>query len=170
MSSNPREPNTDGYGAYDSFAKAESYVNEILEDEARIQARESVSPKRKRRGVLSLAVSLPVLLGLSTFNWFDARRPPAPLPDHVAMREAQVGIYLAIQQIEAYKDVNRGQLPATLEEAGADAPGLSFDRVSQGYRLTADVQGMTESYLSGEDASRFEQAAAAVMTPQKASR
>ena len=86
-------------------------------------------------------------------------------PDQ-AMQEAQVGIYLAIQQVEAYKAENQGQLPSSLEEVGADGPGLVFVRDTQGYQIVADVDGTIERYTEGEDTSRFESAATALFRPE----
>lgn len=161
MSSDPREPTTEGYGTYQTTLQAASYVTEILENEARLNAH-TVSPKRRKRSQWAFGLAIPVFLVLTAMNMISAGQSIPRLPPELARQEAQVGIYLAIQQIEAYKSNNAGELPPTLEEVGADAPGLIFVPDAQGYEIVAEIDGTVERYRDGDDASRFEEAAAAL--------
>lgn len=157
MSSNPRGPTSD-YDSYESAVAARSYVDEILEQDARLRAGPPVSRRRRIGGTVAFVMALPTFLALTAMNFMAARRPVEALTPQAAAHEAQVGIYLAIQQIEAYRSTT-GQLPSGLAEVGADGPGLVFTRGPQGYELVAQVEGATERYRSGEDPLRFETAA-----------
>jgi len=167
MSPDSREPTTEGYGTYETTRQAASYVTEILENEARHQAKARVSPKRRRRGIRAFAFSAPIFAVLTVINVAAANRSVPPLEPVAAKHEAQVGIYLAIQQIEAYKDANDGRLPPTLEDVGADAPGLVFVRDAQGYEIVAELDGTYERYRHGDDPSRFEEAASALFVNER---
>ena len=161
MSSDPREPTTEGYSTYETTLKAASYVTEILEHEARLNAH-AVSPTRRRRSHWAFGLAVPLFLLLTATNLISAGKAVPRLAPELAKREAQVGIYLAIQQIESYKQENDGQLPPTLEEVGADAPGLVFVRDVQGYEIVAEIDGAYERYRDGDDTARFEAAAASL--------
>ncbi len=169
MSSNPREPTAGGYGTHESAAAARSYVTEILERDAELRMASGVSRRRKKGGTVAFAMALPTFLALTAMNFMAARRPAAPLEPEVARHEAQVAVYLAIQQIEAYR-AETGRLPTGLAEVGADGPGLVFNRTGQGYELVAQVDDNTERFRSGEDPTRFEEAAQALFVNEDRNR
>lgn len=170
MTSDPRELNTDGYDTYESSQRAASYVTEILEKEAQLQAREKVSPKRRKNGNRLFMLAVPVFLVLTGMNVLSGNPAAEPLPPDAAMHEAQVEIYLAIQQVEAFKNENQGALPSTLEQIGADAPGLVFVPDVQGYEIVAEIDGTVERYVEGEDPTRFEVAAMSLFVAEDGSR
>ena len=159
MSSNPREPTTEGYDSYESAQQARSYVDDILEQDAKLRSASDATARGRKRGSIALALAVPVFIALTVMNFAAANRAAAPLSPDDARREAQVGIYLAIQQVEAYKAANGGRLPGDLYQVGADGPGLVFTPDERGYEIVAQIDGSTERYRSGEDPARFEEAA-----------
>jgi hypothetical protein len=82
--------------------------------------------------------------------------PAAPEAESVAVREAslRVGLANAVQHIERYRQ-QTGQLPTSLQQAGAHGAGISFERTTSGYRLLAEGDRVRVSYTSGEPLSRF---------------
>jgi len=165
MESPANEPNTSGYApsydAGDSARRAHAYVTEILEHDAELRAREPVSPKRKARGRVALFVTAPIMAALTAFNIAASRGPAVePRASHEALKEAQVGVYLAMQQVEAYRAANGLKVPPSLGEVGADLPGIEYQADGRSYALTARVDGMEASYRSGDDRRPFELAAA----------
>ncbi len=164
-----QEPTTSGYApqydAADSARAARSYVDEILEQDADVRARAQVSPSRRKRGRSLFLVSVPVLVILSVFN-VRVRSEGVPLPPpHVAEQEARVGVYLAMQQVEAYRASHGLQLPASLEEIGADAPGVEYAPTGDSYSITARVYEQTAAYTLGDDTTPFEAAATQLFAP-----
>ena len=136
-------------------------MSEILEQEAEIRARKPVSPKRKQRGRTALFVTAPIVVLLTAFNIAVAQQSAIePRPQHVAEREARTAIYLAMQQVEAYRLENGLKAPETLEEVGADQPGLDYVSEGRSYSLVARVDGVEEVFHSGDDRTPFEIAAA----------
>ena len=163
MTDTVREPTTSGYApqydAADSARAARAYVDEILEQDADVRARAKVSPQRQHRGRMLFLVSLPLFAILTALNVkvrSDGVEPPSPI---IAEREARVGVYLAMQQVEAYRASHGLALPASLEEIGADAPGLEYRADRGKYQITARVYEATADYTLGDDTTPFEAAA-----------
>lgn len=174
MSSSVHQPDTSGYApqydAADSARAARSYVDEILEQDAEVRARTPVSPVRRQRGRLLFMVSAPLLVLLTVLNIQVRRQGVDQLPPHIAEQEARVGVYLAMQQVEAYRAANGLQLPESLEEIGADSPGVEYEKDGSGYRITAQVFEATAAYTLGDDPTPFEAAATRLIEPGGLSR
>lgn len=170
MSKPVQEPTTSGYApqydAADSARAARSYVDEILEKDADERDRKPVSPKRKQRGRTVFLFCVPLLLGLTGLNIKMRTAGVPPVTSAVADQEAHVGVYLAMQQVEAYRASNGLKLPTSLEAIGADAPGVEYVRDGERYRITAQVYEATAAYSSGDDPTPFEAAAAGLFTPE----
>jgi hypothetical protein len=82
--------------------------------------------------------------------------PVASPPESPAVRQAslRIGVANAAQHIERYRQ-QRGQLPATLEQAGANGAGISYQRTAAGYQLEGEGDGIRVSFTSGESLMRF---------------
>lgn len=163
------ERTTSGYAAsYDargSADRAQAYVEEILEADAADRARQPVPRKRRVRGRIALLVTLPILVGLTAFNVAMSRpTPTVPRPAHVAEQEARTAVYLAMQQVEAYRLAHGLQAPPSLAEVGADQPGLTYVAEGRSYSLTAHVDGAEAVFRSGDDPTPFEAAAVDLFT------
>lgn len=169
-----QEPTTSGYApqydAADSARAARSYVDEILEKDAEKRDSKPVSPRRKQRGRTVFMFCVPLLLGLTGLNVKVRSASVPPLSAVMADQEAHVGVYLAMQQVEAYRASNGLKLPTSLEAIGADAPGVEYVRDGKRYRITAQVYEATAAYNSGDDPSPFEAAAAGLFAPDGRSR
>ena len=78
------------------------------------------------------------------------------LPESPAVRQASLRISVAnaAQHIERYRQ-QRGELPVTLEQAGANGAGISYQRTAAGYQLEGDGDGIRVSFTSGESLTRF---------------
>lgn len=168
MSNPVQEPTTSGYApqydAADSARAARSYVDEILEKDAVERDRKPVSAKRKQRGRTIFLFCVPLFLGLTGLNLKLRSSGVPPLSSAAAEQEAHVGVYLAMQQVEAYRASNGLKLPTSLEAIGADAPGVVYVRDGNRYRITAQVYEVTAAYNLGDDPTPFEDAAAGLFS------
>lgn len=82
---------------------------------------------------------------------------PSPPPlESLAVREASLKISVAnaAQHVERYRQQN-GQLPVTLAQAGAHGTAITYDRLTGGYRLEAEIGEVRVTYRSGESLNRF---------------
>jgi hypothetical protein len=67
----------------------------------------------------------------------------------------RITIANAVQHIERYRQ-QRGTLPSTLEQAGANGAGLIFNTTSDGgYRILGDGDGAQIVFTSGDSLTRF---------------
>jgi hypothetical protein len=117
--------------------------------------------RRRSRGVsrLLLVVCAVVLTFVAVYLYVE--RPEwafsAPtLPESPAVRQASLRISVAnaAQHIERYRQ-QRGELPVTLEQAGANGAGISYQRTAAGYQLEGEGDGIRVSFTSGESLTRF---------------
>jgi hypothetical protein len=129
--------------------------------EEREAERASAEARRRRRGTSRLLmVVCATILGFTSVYLYVERPewvfPTPPEAESVAVREAslRVGLANAVQHIERYRR-QTGQLPTSLQQAGAHGAGISFERTASGYRLVGEGNGVRVSYISGEPLSRF---------------
>jgi len=132
-------------------AKADEREAERLAEEAR----------RRGRGTSRLLtlVSATILLFIAVYvsverpDWIF---PAPPLPESLAVKEASLRISVAnaAQHVEHYRQ-QTGALPGTLAQAGAHATGITYDRMTGGYRLQAETGEVRVTYHSSESLSRF---------------
>ena len=117
--------------------------------------------RRRSRGVsrLLLVVCAVVLTFVAVYLYVE--RPEwafaAPtLPESPAVRQASLRISVAnaAQHIERYRQ-QRGELPVTLEQAGANGAGISYQRTAAGYQLEGEGDDIRVSFTSGESLTRF---------------
>ncbi len=139
--------------AFDTVLKtaAEEQDLERLAAEAR---------RRNRGGSRLLLVVCTVVLTFASVYLY-VERPEwafgAPsLPESPAVRQASLRISVAnaAQHIERYRQ-QRGRLPVTLEQAGANGAGISYQRTAAGYQLEGEGEGIRVSFTSGESLTRF---------------
>jgi len=117
--------------------------------------------RRRSHGVsrLLLVVCAVVLTFVAVYLYVE--RPEwafaAPtLPESPAVRQASLRISVAnaAQHIERYRQ-QRGELPVTLEQAGANGAGISYQRTAAGYQLEGEGDDIRVSFTSGESLTRF---------------
>jgi hypothetical protein len=139
--------------AFDTVLKTAAEEREI--------ERLAAEARRRNRGVsrLLLVVCAVVLTFVSVYLYVE--RPEwafaAPSrPESPAVRQAslRIGVANAAQHIERYRQ-QRGQLPVTLEQAGANGAGISYQRTAAGYQLEGEGEGIRVSFTSGESLTRF---------------
>lgn len=169
MTPSVREPTTSGYApqydAADSARAARSYVDEILEKDAELRSSKPVSPERRKRGRWLLTFSVPLFAILTVLNIRVRTGPVEVMPPTQATEEARIGVYLAMQQVEAFRQANGLELPASLESIGADAPGVEYTPQGNRYSITARVYESTAAYTLGDDTTPFEAAATRLIDP-----
>ena len=129
--------------------------------EEREMERLAAEARRRGRGVsrLLLLVCTTILVFVSVYLYVE--RPewafPAPsTPESAAVRQASLRISVAnaAQHVERYRQ-QHGKLPVTLEQAGANAAGVSYQPTSDGYQLAGEDDGVRVSFTSGESLLRF---------------
>jgi hypothetical protein len=139
--------------AFDTVLKTAAEEREI--------ERLAAEARRRNRGAsrLLLVLCAVVLTFVSVYLYVE--RPEwafaaLSLPESPAVREAslRIGVANAAQHIERYRQ-QRGQLPVTLEQAGANGAGISYQRTAAGYQLEGEGEGVRVSFTSGESLTRF---------------
>jgi hypothetical protein len=139
--------------AFDTVLKTAAEEREI--------ERLAAEARRRGRGAsrLLLVVCAVILTFVSVYLYVE--RPEwafaAPsLPESPEVRQASLRISVAnaAQHIERYRQ-QQGQLPVTLEQAGANSAGISYQRTAAGYQLEGEGEGIRVSFTSGESLTRF---------------
>jgi hypothetical protein len=123
--------------------------------------RTSAEARRRRRGASRILMVLCATVLVCTSVYLYVERPEwifaaPPEPESVAVREASLRVEVAnaVQHIERYRK-QTGQLPTSLQQAGAHGDGVSYERTTAGYRLLGQGDGVRVGYVSGEPLSRF---------------
>jgi hypothetical protein len=139
--------------AFDTVLKTAAEEREI--------ERLAAEARRRNRGAsrLLLVVCAVVLTFVSVYlyverpEWAFAApsRPESPVVRQASLR---ISVANAAQHIERYRQ-QRGQLPATLEQAGANGASISYQRTTAGYQLEGESEGIRVSFTSGESLMRF---------------
>lgn len=129
--------------------------------EERELERLAAEARRRNRGVsrLLLVVCAVIVTFVSVYLYVERPEwifPAASPPESPAVRQASLRISVAnaAQHIERYRQ-QRGQLPATLEQAGANGTGISYQRTEAGYQLEGESEGIRVSFTSGESLTRL---------------
>ena len=129
--------------------------------EERELERLAAEARRRNRGVsrLPLVVCTVILTFGSVYLYVERPEwifPVASPPESPAVRQASLRISVAnaAQHIERYRQ-QRGQLPATLGQAGANGAGISYQPTAAGYQLEGESEGTRVSFTSGESLTRF---------------
>ena len=127
----------------------------------RAMERQAEEARRRGRGTSRfLVMACTTVLLLVTAYVFVERPdwifPSPPPPESLAVREASLRISVAnaAQHVERYRK-QTGQLPLTLAQAGAHGTAITYDRLTGGYRLEAEVDEVRVTYRSGESLNRF---------------
>ena len=123
--------------------------------------RRAAEARRRNRGGSRLLLVLCTVIVTFVSVYLYVERPEwifpvASPPESPAVRQASLRISVAnaAQHIERYRQ-QRGQLPITLEQAGANGAGISYERTAAGYQLEGDNEGIRVSFTSGESLTRF---------------
>ena len=129
--------------------------------EEREMERLSADAMRRNRGLsrLLLLVCTTVLVFVSVYLYVERPEwafPTPSAPESAAVRQASLRISVAnaVQHVERYRQ-QHGQLPASLEQAGANGAGLSYQPTTAGYQLAGEGDGVRVSFTSGESLTRF---------------
>jgi hypothetical protein len=135
----------------------------VLKTAAEERELERLAAEARRRGRgasrLLLVVCTVIVTFVSVYLYVERPEwifPVASPPESPAVRQASLRISVAnaAQHIERYRQ-QRGQLPATLEQAGANGAGVSYERTAAGYQLEGESEGIRVSFTSGESLTRF---------------
>jgi hypothetical protein len=139
--------------AFDTVLKTAAEEREI--------ERLAAEARRRSRGAsrFLLVLCAVILTFVSVYLYVERPEwifPVASPPESPAVRQAslRIGVANAAQHIERYRQ-QRGQLPATLEQAGANGAGISYQRTAAGYQLEGEGDGIRVSFTSGESLMRF---------------
>jgi outer membrane receptor protein involved in Fe transport len=130
--------------------------------EERELERLAADARRRNRGISRLLLVVCTTVIIFVLVYLYVERPewafPAPTaPESTAVRQASLRITIAnaVQHVERYRQ-QRGALPSTLEQAGANGAGLIFNTTSDGgYRVLGDGDGVQIMFSSGESLTRF---------------
>jgi outer membrane receptor protein involved in Fe transport len=130
--------------------------------EERELERRAADARRRNRGISRLLMVVCTTIIVFVLVYLSVERPewafPAPTaPESTAVRQASLRITIAnaVQHIERYRQ-QRGTLPSTLEQAGANGAGLIFNTTSDGgYRVLGDGDGVQIVFTSGDSLTRF---------------
>jgi hypothetical protein len=139
--------------AFDTVLKTAAEEREI--------ERLAAEARRRNRGAsrLLLVVCAVVLTFVSVYlyverpEWAFAApsRPESPVVRQASLR---ISVANAAQHIERYRQ-QRGQLPVTLEQAGANGAGISYQRTAAGYQLEGEAEDVRVSFTSGQSLTQF---------------
>lgn len=139
--------------AFDTVIKTAAEEREI--------ERLAAEARRRGRGAsrLLLVVCTTILVFVAVYLYVERPEwvfPPAAQPESAAVREASLRISLAnaAQHVERYRQL-RGELPATLAQAGAYGAEISYHRTTAGYQLEGEDGGVRVSFTSGQSLARF---------------
>jgi hypothetical protein len=139
--------------AFDTVIKSAAEEREI--------ERLAAEARRRSRGAsrLLLVICAVILTFVAVYLYVERPEwifPVASPPESPAVRQASLRISVAnaAQHIERYRQ-QRGQLPATLGQAGANGAGITYQRTATGYELEGEGDGIRVSFTSGESLMRF---------------
>jgi hypothetical protein len=129
--------------------------------EEREMERLAAEARRRSRGASRLLLVICTVIATFVAVYLYVERPEwafpvASVPESPAVRQAslRISVATAAQHIERYRQ-QRGQLPTTLEQAGANGAGVSYQRTAAGYQLEGENEGIRVSFTSGESLTRF---------------
>ena len=139
--------------AFDTVLKTQAEQREAERAEAEARRRGRGASRLLMVACTTIIVFTSVYLYVERPDWVF---PPPAEAESVAVREASLRISLAnaAQHIERYKQ-QTGQLPTSLQQAGAHGAGISYERASTGYRLHGETDGIRVTFSSGEPLTRF---------------
>jgi hypothetical protein len=139
--------------AFDTVIKTAAEEREI--------ERLAAEARRRSRGASRLLLVICAVILTFVLVYLYVERPEwifpvASAPESPAVRQASLRISVAnaAQHIERYRH-QRGQLPVTLEQAGANGAGITYQRTAAGYQLEGEGDGIRVSFTSGESLIRF---------------
>ncbi len=137
-------------------------VNEILADykkqrdesSKRIALAAAEASRKTPYKKIVLLVSLPVLIGLSTWNYIRFSKEPTIVTMEEEVQSVQFSIFLAVEGIENHRDTT-GQLPDDLAMIHLDDEMITYQIHGSSYTLEASLDGMAVTYTDGDDLSPF---------------
>jgi hypothetical protein len=127
------------------------------QNEERAAERAAVAARERERNRVSpiVAAGLTILLGIAVYVAVDRPTwllPVTPRVESAAAQEAslRIGLATTMQRIERFR-VMQGRLPRTLAEAGAGAPGISYEQREGDHYLLRGENGSTRLTLRSGD-------------------
>lgn len=139
--------------AFDTVLKSKADAKEAEQTAAEAHRRARAASRLLALMCATMLLFVSAYLVVERPDWIF----PAPLPpESVAIREASLRITVAnaVQHIERYRELEN-RLPATLTDANAYGEGITYDRIGDGYRLTAGSDGVRVIYSAGEPLAHF---------------
>lgn len=129
----------------------EGFLEEIMEREAAVTARQATIAKVRRSSLVALAVLAPLAVALTAWNTVRAAATPASFSVEEQVASAQFAVFMTAKIVESYRD-SAGHLPYDLEAAGVEGYGVAYEAFGDSaFALSATVGDRTVAYRSGED-------------------
>jgi len=152
-------------GAGQDPSRSPDDVNEILADfkkQKDIRTEfgkkiEAKSIKKPRSGKKLLLVLLPLLLGLTAWNFVRFSGETIIVTQEEEVQSAEFSIYMIIDGIDSYREAN-GRLPWNLEMLALDEEMITYEVSGSSYSLTAKVGTQLVTYNDGDDITPFAEA------------
>jgi hypothetical protein len=140
-------------GKVDRRKLLEAYQEVLRTTKEKPALKRIVAPDRRPYWI-AVGLTIAGLVALLIFQppWVF-NRPPAEPPQ---LREAslRVRMYVEIDRVDRFKEA-KGRWPASLQEAGGDTLGLTFERRGEGYILTGQNGPISLRYVYGSSAEGF---------------
>ena len=145
-------------------------LNELVSavaDSQRKKAQEMAAAEGATGGEKGRKSRLPLLLSLVAISLVVLVLTRLAIPTAASVSpddSARETIYSTVLALTAELDAT-GAFPEDLESIGMDHEGLTYSPRSDGYSLTAEEDGVTVEYSSGEDLTPFREAFQALVIP-----
>lgn len=142
----PTNPHAEGFAS-----AAKDLVDEVQDTIRDDEPEAKEPPKQSLVAPLLLGV---VFAGVTIWNVTSYRAGPEPLSAVEAKQAEGVMVFLATQAVEGFAADN-GRFPASLAEAGIDAPHLIYTVSGDGFTVTSTEAGVPVRFEKGEVVDDF---------------
>ncbi len=146
------EPPSPASPRHDGFASAAKELVDEVQDTIRDDEPETQEPP-KQSLVLPLLLGI-VFAGVAVWNVTSYRSGPAPLTAVETKQAEGVLVFVATQAVEDFAAHN-GRFPASLAEAGIDAPHLVYTVGGGSFSITSTEAGVPVRFEKGEVVDDF---------------
>ena len=135
-----------------AFASAASdLVDEVESTIGRDEPESTDRPGNALAKPIALGI---VFLGVMVWNVFLLQSRAEPLSPVETRRSEGVLVFVATQAVEGF-EAEHGRLPASLEEAGIDTPGLVYSVDPDGFSVASATADSPVRLEQGQEVDRF---------------